>query len=259
MSDKESYRLVPIPRSRRFSLDAGRVGHNRHIVHGLAEVDVTIARQLIRQHKEDTGESLSFTAFILHCLGKAIAQHPEMHAYRDWRNRLVIYEHINMVVIIEAELQGKRVPIPYLLYQADRKSFRQIHDEIRSAQTNPSRSREAGFMRWFLILPWPLRNLFYWTTLRIPHWFRQSSSSVLVTAVGMFSRGASWGITKPSHTLTLVLGGIALKPGVVEGRIEPREFLHITLSVDHDVVDGGPIARFGNQLMEMIESGHGLT
>jgi pyruvate/2-oxoglutarate dehydrogenase complex dihydrolipoamide acyltransferase (E2) component len=80
----------------------------------------------------------------------------------------------------------------------------------------------------------------------------------MVTAVGMFSRGASWGIPKPSQTLTVTLGGIAEKPGVVDGQVVPREFLHITVSVDHDVVDGAPAARFGNELMTLIENAYGL-
>ena len=81
----------------------------------------------------------------------------------------------------------------------------------------------------------------------------------MVTAIGMFSRGASWGITMPSTTLTVALGGIAEKPGVVDGLIAVREYLHLTVSVDHDIVDGAPTARFGNDLMKLIEDGYGLS
>ena len=35
--------------------------------------------------------------------------------------------------------------------------------------------------------------------------------------------------------------------------------MHVTVSVDHDVVDGAPAARFGNELMNLIESGYGLV
>jgi hypothetical protein len=38
------------------------------------------------------------------------------------------------------------------------------------------------------------------------------------------------------------------------GRIEPREYLALTASVDHDVVDGAPAARFARRLRELIES-----
>ena len=60
------------------------------------------------------------------------------------------------------------------------------------------------------------------------------------------------------HPVGLVVGSIAWKPAVVEGRIEPREILNLTVMFDHDIVDGGPAARFVRRLVEMIESGYGL-
>jgi pyruvate/2-oxoglutarate dehydrogenase complex dihydrolipoamide acyltransferase (E2) component len=259
MRKKESYQVFPTPRQRRFALDAGRLGRKKHIVHGLAELDVTVVRQRIREHEARFGEKLSFTAFIINCLGEAIRLHPELHAYRDWRGRLVIFEGININMMIEVEMAGRRIPMPYVVKRVEQKRFREIHEEIRQAQNHPASSEGARFMGWFLYAPWPLRRLFYWSVMRVPQWFREHSSPVMVTAVGMFSRGASWAITQPNTTLTLALGAIAEKPGVVEGRIEVREFLHLTVSVDHDVVDGAPAARFGNDLMRLIESGYGLT
>jgi pyruvate/2-oxoglutarate dehydrogenase complex dihydrolipoamide acyltransferase (E2) component len=44
----------------------------------------------------------------------------------------------------------------------------------------------------------------------------------------------------------------------VEERIEPREILNLTVSFDHDIVDGGPATRFVRRLVELIESGYGL-
>ena len=45
---------------------------------------------------------------------------------------------------------------------------------------------------------------------------------------------------------------------MVEGRIEPREILNLTVVFDHDVIDGAPAARFVRRLVELIESGSGL-
>jgi hypothetical protein len=56
----------------------------------------------------------------------------------------------------------------------------------------------------------------------------------------------------------LVVGGIALKPAVVQGRIEPRQILNLTVVFDHDVIDGAPATRFTQRLVELIESGYGL-
>jgi pyruvate/2-oxoglutarate dehydrogenase complex dihydrolipoamide acyltransferase (E2) component len=43
-----------------------------------------------------------------------------------------------------------------------------------------------------------------------------------------------------------------------EERIEARDFLSLTLTFDHDVVDGAPAARFTERLKELIETGAGL-
>jgi len=45
----------------------------------------------------------------------------------------------------------------------------------------------------------------------------------------------------------------------VEGRIESREMLSLTIIFDHDVIDGAPAARFTCRLVELIESGFGLV
>jgi len=45
----------------------------------------------------------------------------------------------------------------------------------------------------------------------------------------------------------------------VDDKIEIREYLNVTISFDHDIVDGAPAARFTQRLKELIESGSGLT
>jgi len=35
--------------------------------------------------------------------------------------------------------------------------------------------------------------------------------------------------------------------------VEPREFLAVTASFDHDIVDGAPAARFARRLREIVE------
>jgi pyruvate/2-oxoglutarate dehydrogenase complex dihydrolipoamide acyltransferase (E2) component len=86
-----------------------------------------------------------------------------------------------------------------------------------------------------------------------------AAGTVAVTAVGMFGKGHSgWGIATTPHSLSLVVGSMAWKPAVVEGRVEPREILNLTVLFDHDVVDGAPATRFTRRLIEMIECGYGL-
>jgi pyruvate/2-oxoglutarate dehydrogenase complex dihydrolipoamide acyltransferase (E2) component len=258
MDEKQSFDLEPIPAMRRFAFDSGYLGRKRHIVHGLIEVDITTAREHIEEHKRETGEKLSLTAFIIFCLSKAIENHPHLHAYRDWRNRLVIYRDINITSMFEIEFGIKKIPVPHVFRATNRKTFKQIHDELRSIQIKPHASDETRFMRWFLILPAFLRRIFYWMVMKFPQSFRDSSSPVMVTAVGMFGTGGGWVITMPNFTLNIGVGGISKKPGVHEGQIVIREYLDLTISIDHDIVDGAPAARFVQSFRSFLESGHGL-
>lgn len=258
MREKDAYRIERIPPMRRFSIDAGYLGRRRHIVHGLIEADVTDAREFIRGHERRTGQQLSFTAFIIYCLSKAIEEHPRVHAYRDWRNRLIIYDDVNITSMFEVEFGGRKTPLPHVFRATNRKSLIQIHDELRDVQARPHASTESQLMRWLLFLPACLRRLFYWVVMRFPRSFRENSSPVMVTAVGMFGEGGGWAITMPNFTLNVAVGGISRKPGVHDGDIAIREYVDLTVSFDHDVVDGAPAARFAQSFRAHLEAARGL-
>src|SRR5438034_6581239 len=94
---------------------------------------------------------------------------------------------------------------------------------------------------------------------RYPQVQKKFLGTVGITAVGMFGKGSGWGIpTATPHSLFLTLGDITEKPGVVDGHIAIREYLSLTVSLDHDIIDGAPAARFVTRLKELIESGFGL-
>lgn len=259
MSNQDTYTVTPYPVLRRFSVDGGAMARSKSIVHGLLEVDVTHARQLMQDYKQRTGESLSLTAFIITCLAYAVAENKQVQAYHNWRDQLVIYDDVNVNTIIEIEAEGGNVAMPYIVRAANRKTLFEIQAELRAAKHQPTHTRELSFMQWFLRLPGPLRLLFYSFAMQVPQWTRNMTSPVLVTSVGMFGKGAAWwGIPSAYFALTITIGGLAEKPGVIDGRIEIREYLCLTLSFDHTIVDGAPAARFGQQFKELIESGYGL-
>jgi hypothetical protein len=83
---------------------------------------------------------------------------------------------------------------------------------------------------------------------------RQRVGTVAVTAVGMFAGGGGYGISPMSlMSLEVVVGGMSQRPRVVNGQVEVRDVLDLTLSIDHNVVDGAPAARFGADLRELME------
>ena len=76
----------------------------------------------------------------------------------------------------------------------------------------------------------------------------------------MFGNGGGWGIGfLPMHTLGVTVGGIALKPAVHQNTIQIRELLSLTISFDHDIVDGAPAARLTKTLRQLIESASVLS
>jgi pyruvate/2-oxoglutarate dehydrogenase complex dihydrolipoamide acyltransferase (E2) component len=74
-----------------------------------------------------------------------------------------------------------------------------------------------------------------------------------LSSVGMFGTGGGWGIPIAPPTLMITVGGIATKPRYVDGNLEPRELLDITISVDHAIVDGATAARFTRRLAGLLE------
>jgi len=238
--------------------DGGRMGRQKHTVHGLVEFDVSRARETIRKHKVQTGETLSFSAFVLACLGKAIDMNKHMHAYRSWRNRLIIFDEVDVNTLFEVEIDGKKTIRPHILRGVNKKTFREIHEEIRTFQQEHKSSQESKFIEWFVRLPGFARRLFLWVLFKQPQLIKEYYGTVLLTSVGMFGTGGSWGIPVSNHTLQLTLGGIVKKPGILEDRIKVREYLSVTISFDHDIIDGAPAARFTQRLKELIESGYGL-
>jgi pyruvate/2-oxoglutarate dehydrogenase complex dihydrolipoamide acyltransferase (E2) component len=251
------YQVVPYPKSRQAIVDYLSVAQSQHSIHGLIEVDVSLPRRLIQEHKAQTGETLSFTGFIIGCLAQAVNENKTLNAYRLGRNRLVIFDEVDISTPVERLVDGHRIGTPYVIRAANTKTFWEIHQEIRTAQVE-----EAGAytrMRLSGSLPNFAMRLFWKLLRRYPHLKKKYTGTVGVTAVGMFGKGAGWGIPITNYTLQVTVGGIGEKPWVVEGRIEPSEVLSLTVSVDHDVVDGAPLARFVQRFKELIESGHGLV
>jgi hypothetical protein len=140
MPNKNHYTVRPWPPERGIIVDAGWLGSRRHLIYGLLELDVTVVRRFIHEQKAQ-GEALSFTGYIVKCLADAINKHPMAHAYRDWLGRLVIFEAVDVVTMIETEKDG--VALPHIIRAANRKSFQEISAEIRAIQSKPKKSDQT--------------------------------------------------------------------------------------------------------------------
>jgi pyruvate/2-oxoglutarate dehydrogenase complex dihydrolipoamide acyltransferase (E2) component len=253
-----TYQALPFPMERQVTIQGGRLASRKHTIYALIEVDVTEPRRMIRDYKARTGEALSLTAFVIGCLGKAIDQNRKMHAYRDWRNRLIVFDEVDVNTMVEVEADGRKRVIPHWVRAANKRTFQEIHDEIRATQSKPEHTREFG-VKWLGLFPAFAWDIFFWFIFKNPAALKKSFGTVGMTSVGMFGKGSGWAIPFGIHTLDVALGGIAEKPGVIDGRIEIREYLCMTICFDHDMIDGAPAARFTQRFKELIESAYGLT
>jgi pyruvate/2-oxoglutarate dehydrogenase complex dihydrolipoamide acyltransferase (E2) component len=257
----DGYTVVTFAPVRRRIVDVLEMGRRKHTIHGLVEADVTRVRHYIREYEATTGKDLSFTAFIVACLGKAVEPNKYMHAYRIGRNRLVLFDEVDVSTQIEIEMDGKKVPIPHTIRAANKRTVHDIHREIRRVQAEGEKSASAptsGGEKLFMALPTFIRRPMMRMLFKDPHRAKQTAGTVLLTAVGMFGEGGGWGIPLIIHTLGVTLGGIAEKPVVIDGQIEIRECLSITVSFDHDIIDGAPAARFTQRFKDLIERAYGL-
>jgi pyruvate/2-oxoglutarate dehydrogenase complex dihydrolipoamide acyltransferase (E2) component len=88
----------------------------------------------------------------------------------------------------------------------------------------------------------------------------RATGTVQVTAVGMFADGSGFAIAPPTlASLLLVVGGISRRPRAVGDGIEVRDVVDLTLTIDHNVVDGSPATRFAADLRHMLHTAATLT
>jgi pyruvate/2-oxoglutarate dehydrogenase complex dihydrolipoamide acyltransferase (E2) component len=260
-----SYHIVELTPWRRAFLNTFNLPRPKHSMFGLLEVDVTDARQFIAEHKQYTGETLSFTGYLTYCLAQAVKEDNSVQSYLKGRKQLVVFDDVDVGLMIERQIGEKRVLTGYVIRGANYKTYQQIHQEIRTAQSDPVPPGE-GIPHWFrsaMLLPWPLSRVFIaifgMILRRDPTMSVEMQGSVGITAVGMFGKGHSgFGLQGTRHSLDLIVGSTTWKPAVIGGRIEPRQILNLTVVFDHDVIDGAPAARFVSRLVELIESGSGL-
>jgi hypothetical protein len=121
--------------------------------------------------------------------------------YPAWRHQQVIFDDVDVVTPIEPHAGD--VAVPHIIRAANRKSFREIHHEIRAVQARPTESAQTGgLVNLAPLVPILVRNIFYGALRHNLHWSKAIQGTVIVTAVGMFRQGSSWGNGfLPNHTL----------------------------------------------------------
>jgi pyruvate dehydrogenase E2 component (dihydrolipoamide acetyltransferase) len=81
-----------------------------------------------------------------------------------------------------------------------------------------------------------------------------TNGTFTVTNLGMFGVRSFNAIINPPQAAILATGGIYADTAVIDGRIDIRSFLELSLSCDHRIVDGAIGARFLQKIVELIEN-----
>ena len=266
MKNIGEYRTEEFPLSRISTFDIGVTGLKKHHLKALIELDVTDARKMILNKKQS--EKISFNSWLIKCISHAVEECDQIHGVRKGKNGVVIFRDIDISIVIERQVQGKKVPLPYVIRKSNKKSISDIYHEIRKGQGQII-SNEGDYvlgekkndlsMRIYYALPGFLRRGIWRKIIQSPYLTKENMGTVMITSIGMMGKINGWVIPVSVHPLCFAIGSIVKKPGVVDGRIEIREYLYVTALVDHDVIDGAPAARALSKLTKLIEGGYGLS
>ena len=257
------YHKKPYTKYRRNIELVTKQGWRKRSVHAVLEIDVTDAKKLIKKYHKKTGVKISFTGWIVKCIAETMSEVKEFNAYRHGTRKIAYFDDIDVAIPVEKKFAGGDRPTAYILRKANEKTVLEITDEIRAAQKqNVDESTQvlgrdlSKFEKTVLNAPLFVKKFFLWIANKNAILKKKHMGTTGVTAIGMKGKFPGWVVPLGGTATTLfVVGGITKKPGVVNDKIVPREFLHITLTADHDLVDGGPLARFIEKLCNLLETG----
>ena len=265
MNNIGEYKIETFPLSRIATIDIGIASLKKHYVKALIELDVTEARKMIKKKK--LSEKISFNSWLIKCISHSVEECTQIHGIRKGKRKVVTFDDIDISIIIEREIQGKKLPLPYVIRKTNEKSISDIYNEIRNGQKQPIKGegdnilgekKNNFLMKFYYIMPGFIRRIVWKHIIRSPFLTKQNMGTVCITSVGMMGKINGWVIPTSVHPLCFAIGSIVNKPGVVDDRIEIREYLYITVLVDHDVIDGAPAVRVLSKLTKMVEGGFGL-
>lgn len=266
MHDTGFYEIDSFPKNRDIIIDALKMSkYYNHIV-GIMEVDVTKALKVFEDFKEENGERLSFTAWIMKCIAKAASEHKVIQTFRYKRRKTVIFDDVDIKCMVERKIKGRNVPIHYIFRKVDKKSFSELHEEMRQVQKKVEERRAAEKkvkkrQKFLMRIPKFIRQKLIWgNVMKNPFKVKKHLGTIGVSAIGMFGKGMrGWAIPMTPHQTQFMVGAIVKKPIYIdEDNWEFRDILNMVVSLNHDTVDGGPAVRFAKTLTELMENAFGL-
>lgn len=259
------YKIQGFPDSRIASMDVCEIGKHKHHITALLEFDVTESRRKIREYNKNNPAKISFNAWLIHVIARTIKKHETASSYLIGKKKLIIFNDINISVIVEKSLNGTKVPFPLVIEKANEISIESIAAKISMAKEQVLTPKDitlqrktAQIERIYYLLPRFLRLSFWRYLLKHPKFAFSEMGNVSFTSIGMMGNINGWFIPISVHPICFGIGSIIKKPAVADDQIAIRDILKASILIDHDVMDGAPMARFINELRINIENGLNL-
>ena len=191
-----------------------------------AEADVSAVfearRQFVDQVERDYGVRVSLTDLLLRALALALGDCPG--ANRVWRqDGIVELPTVDVGLVVQVG-DGLLVPV---IHGADRLG---LVDLARRRQELVAAARSG----------------------RLPADALHGGATAL-SNLGNHRVDEFAAVISPPHSSMLAVGRAAERPAVFDGRLCARRTLHLTLSVDHRVMDGEPAAEFLDRVVDQLE------
>jgi pyruvate dehydrogenase E2 component (dihydrolipoamide acetyltransferase) len=189
-----------------------------------AEFDVTRAAEMRTQLAEMGDEyKASFNDIAIKAVALALSEHPEVNAH--WLNDKIRQHnriHVAMAVAVE---DGLITPV---IFDADRLQLWEISATAREL-ANRARERKLKPEEY-------------------------TGATFTVSNLGMFGIDQFTAIINPPEAGILAVGGVESKAVVIDGRLEVRDRMRVTMSCDHRAIDGATGAKFLQTLRGLIEN-----
>ena len=164
---------------------------------------------------EAAGGKLTPTAILIKVLGIALKVFPQFNASIDMAHREVVYKRYFHIGIAVDTPHGLLVPV---VRDVDQKNIIELAVEL-SELAQKTRERKIG--------PADMQG-----------------GSMTISNVGTMGGTAFTPIVNPPEVAILGVARSQVEPTYIDGQLQPRTFLPLSLSYDHRLIDGADGARF---------------
>jgi pyruvate/2-oxoglutarate dehydrogenase complex dihydrolipoamide acyltransferase (E2) component len=255
------YKIHKFPKSRIATIDVCAMGKKKHHVSAFLEMDVTLAKEKIKKYKKDVGK-ISFIAWLIKVIGHTVADKNAVAAYLAGKQKTIYFADVNISFLIEKEINGEKVPLPLVIEKANTLKIETITQLVNSSKQETLsnnqvviQKRSTRAERFYYHLPGFVRRTIWKFMLKRPKMLFEKMGNVAVTSLGMYGKINGWFVPISIHPVCFGIGSVMKKPVVKNDNIEIRDILNLTVMIDHDVIDGGSMARFISALNKNIEAG----